>query len=191
LVSRGKAGANVPWMKGDSGEPERAWRCERPLLDGEPKLPGDDALRVGPATHGGEGGRTPVLPGEKGTPPVLELITAKTEKAAQSVVKATLDDLARAGAQRMIAAALEIEVDEYSGAVPERAQRGRLRAGRAQRARAAPPPADRRGAGDHHRRGRPSTRPFGAGNWRTATTSTSGPTRSISPSVLRRSDCAR
>ena len=43
---------------------------------------------------------------------MLELITAKTEGSEQSLV-GTLDDLARAGAQRMIAAALQIEVDEY------------------------------------------------------------------------------
>ena len=42
---------------------------------------------------------------------MLELITAKTEE--PELVGATLDDLARAGAQRMIAAALEIEVAEY------------------------------------------------------------------------------
>ena len=44
---------------------------------------------------------------------MLELITAKTEGSEESLVGATLDDLARAGAQRMIAAALHIEVDEY------------------------------------------------------------------------------
>jgi putative transposase len=44
---------------------------------------------------------------------VLELITAKTEGTEESLVGATLDELARAGAQRMIAAALQIEVDEY------------------------------------------------------------------------------
>jgi putative transposase len=44
---------------------------------------------------------------------VLELITAKTEGSAESLVGTTLDELARAGAQRMIAAALQIEVDEY------------------------------------------------------------------------------
>lgn len=42
---------------------------------------------------------------------MLELITAKTDEA--ELVGATLDDLARTGAQRMIAAALEIEVAEY------------------------------------------------------------------------------
>ena len=42
---------------------------------------------------------------------MLELITAKTDEA--ELVGATLDDLARAGAQRMIAAALEVEVAEY------------------------------------------------------------------------------
>jgi transposase-like protein len=44
---------------------------------------------------------------------VLELITAKTEGSEESLVGTTLDDLARAGAQRMIASALQIEVDEY------------------------------------------------------------------------------
>ena len=44
---------------------------------------------------------------------MLELITEKTDRA--ELVGATLDDLARAGAQRMIAAALEIEVVEYLG----------------------------------------------------------------------------
>ena len=52
-------------------------------------------------------------PGEKGTPPVLELITAKTEQRGDESLGTTLDDLARTGAQRMIAAALEMEVDEY------------------------------------------------------------------------------
>src|SRR5213596_495517 len=44
---------------------------------------------------------------------MLELITAKTEARAEGTVTATLDDLARVGAQRMIAAALQIEVDDY------------------------------------------------------------------------------
>src|SRR6266404_1628963 len=44
---------------------------------------------------------------------MLELITAKTEARAEGTVTATLDDLARVGAQRMIAAALQIEVDYY------------------------------------------------------------------------------
>jgi transposase-like protein len=44
---------------------------------------------------------------------VLELITAKAEGTQESPVGATLDELARAGAQRMIAAALHIEVAEY------------------------------------------------------------------------------
>src|SRR2546425_3296126 len=55
----------------------------------------------------------PVPPGGKGTPPVLKLITAKTEVPEEPLVGATLDDLARAGAQRMIAAALQIEVEDY------------------------------------------------------------------------------
>jgi hypothetical protein len=54
-----------------------------------------------------------VPPGEKGTPPTLELITEEAERA--ELLGATLDDLARAGAQRMIAAALEVEVAEYLG----------------------------------------------------------------------------
>ncbi len=45
---------------------------------------------------------------------MLELITAKTEGADEAAaVRRTLDDLARVGAQRMIAAALQLEVDEY------------------------------------------------------------------------------
>jgi len=44
---------------------------------------------------------------------MLELITAKTDAPAEPVIGTTLDDLARVGAQRMIAAALQIEVDEY------------------------------------------------------------------------------
>jgi transposase-like protein len=44
---------------------------------------------------------------------VLELITETTDTPTEPLVGATLDDLARAGAQRMIAAALELEVDEY------------------------------------------------------------------------------
>jgi len=45
---------------------------------------------------------------------MLELITAKTEGPDDATaVTATLDDLARVGAQRMIAAALQLEVDEY------------------------------------------------------------------------------
>ena len=44
---------------------------------------------------------------------MLELITAKTEARDEGTVTATLDDLARVGAQRMIAAALQIEVDDY------------------------------------------------------------------------------
>ncbi len=44
---------------------------------------------------------------------MLELITETTDTPTEPLVGATLDDLARAGAQRMIAAALELEVDEY------------------------------------------------------------------------------
>ena len=44
---------------------------------------------------------------------MLKLITAKTEVPEEPLVGATLDDLARAGAQRMIAAALQIEVEDY------------------------------------------------------------------------------
>ena len=45
---------------------------------------------------------------------MLELITGKTEVPDEATaVTATLDDLARVGARRMIAAALQIEVDEY------------------------------------------------------------------------------
>jgi transposase-like protein len=45
---------------------------------------------------------------------MLKLITAPTEgQEEESLVGATLDDLARVGARRMIATALQIEVDEY------------------------------------------------------------------------------
>ena len=45
---------------------------------------------------------------------MLEVITAKAETPADgSTVSATLDELARAGAQRMIAAALQLEVEAY------------------------------------------------------------------------------
>ena len=45
---------------------------------------------------------------------MLKLITERTEATdAATAVTATLDDLARVGAQRMIAAALQIEVDDY------------------------------------------------------------------------------
>jgi len=44
---------------------------------------------------------------------VLKLITAKTEELEESLVGATLDDLARVGARRMIAMALQIEVADY------------------------------------------------------------------------------
>ena len=50
----------------------------------------------------------------KGTPPMLKLITETTAGADEATaVTATLDELARVGAQRMIAAALQIEVDDY------------------------------------------------------------------------------
>src|SRR5258708_10837262 len=47
---------------------------------------------------------------------MLKLITETTKAAEEATaVTATLDDLARVGAQRMIAAALQIEVDDYLG----------------------------------------------------------------------------
>jgi hypothetical protein len=51
----------------------------------------------------------------KGTPPMLKVITTKAEAPAGETptIGATLDDLARAGARRMIAAALHLEVAEY------------------------------------------------------------------------------
>ena len=51
----------------------------------------------------------------KGTPPMLKVITTKAETPADAgaAVGATLDELARAGAQRMIAAALQLEVEAY------------------------------------------------------------------------------
>ena len=50
--------------------------------------------------------------------------------------RVTLDDLAREGARRMIAAALEAEVDEYVGVVRRGGRRGRQAAGGPQRPRA-------------------------------------------------------
>src|SRR5262245_58997122 len=56
----------------------------------------------------------PVPPGEKGTPPMREVITGRDEAGAKAEeVGATLDELARLGAQRMIAAALRVEADAY------------------------------------------------------------------------------
>ena len=50
----------------------------------------------------------------KGTPPMLKVITTKSEAPDEATtVTTSLDDLARAGAQRMIAAALQLEVAEY------------------------------------------------------------------------------
>ena len=46
----------------------------------------------------------------KGTPPMLKVITTKSEAPDEATtVTTSLDDLARAGAQRMIAAALQLE----------------------------------------------------------------------------------
>ena len=50
--------------------------------------------------------------------------------------RVTLDDLAREGARRMIAAALEAEVDEYVASFADERRRGRQAAGRPQRPRA-------------------------------------------------------
>src|SRR5688572_28511275 len=52
-------------------------------------------------------------PGEKGTPPMFELITAKATAEPEAAVRGTLDELAREGARRMIEAALQLEVEEY------------------------------------------------------------------------------
>ena len=51
----------------------------------------------------------------KGTPPMLKVITTQAEAPAGEAptIGATLDDLARDGARRMIAAALQLEVAEY------------------------------------------------------------------------------
>ena len=49
--------------------------------------------------------KAPVGGGEKGTPPMLQLITGTAESAEATVAIATLDELARLGAQRMIEAA--------------------------------------------------------------------------------------
>jgi hypothetical protein len=52
---------------------------------------------------------------EKGTPPMLKAITTKAEALAGEApaIGATLDDLARDGARRMIAATLQLEAAEY------------------------------------------------------------------------------
>jgi hypothetical protein len=48
----------------------------------------------------------------KGTPPMLKVITTKSDAPNEATaVSATLDDLARVGAQRLIAAALQVEVE--------------------------------------------------------------------------------
>jgi hypothetical protein len=51
----------------------------------------------------------------KGTPPMLKVITTKAEAPTGEAptIGATLDDLARDGARRMIAAALQLEVEAY------------------------------------------------------------------------------
>jgi len=51
---------------------------------------------------------------------MLEVITAKAEMPADAgaAVGATLDELAQAGAQRMIAAALQLEVECVRDALP-------------------------------------------------------------------------
>src|SRR5213594_4434934 len=51
----------------------------------------------------------------KGTPPMLKVITTTSEAPAGEApaISGTLDDLARDGARRMIAAALHVEVAEY------------------------------------------------------------------------------
>jgi hypothetical protein len=62
--------------------------------------------------------RQPQSPGgnrRKGTPPMLKVITTKAEAPAGEapLISATLDDLARDGARRMVAAALQLEAAEY------------------------------------------------------------------------------
>ena len=51
----------------------------------------------------------------KGTPPMLKVITTKAEAPAGEAptISTTLDDLAREGARRMIAAALQLEAAAY------------------------------------------------------------------------------
>lgn len=61
-----------------------------------------DVLEVNP--------RTPVSAGEKGTPPMLELITGRTTAETEAAVRGTLDEVAREGARRMIEVALQLEV---------------------------------------------------------------------------------
>ena len=64
------------------------------------------------ALRGGSQPQTPVPPGEKGTPPMLELITATATAEPEAAVRGTLDELAREGARRMIETALQLEVEE-------------------------------------------------------------------------------
>ena len=84
---------------------------------------------------------------------MLELITAKTDARPAERSGATLDDLARAGAQRMIEAALQVEVAEYVARYPGDRDAARPCPGRAQWDGAAAP-GDRWG-----RAGDPSPRP--------------------------------
>src|SRR5713101_7830934 len=67
--------------------------------------PSGDVLEINP--------RSPVPPGEKGTPPMRELITGRTTADTEATVRGTLDELAREGARRMIEVALQLEVEEY------------------------------------------------------------------------------
>src|SRR2546426_1892489 len=71
---------------------------------------------------------------------MLKLITETTEGTDEATaIAATLDDLARVGAQRMIAAALQIEVDDYLARFrDERDAAGHARVVRNGRARARP-----------------------------------------------------
>src|SRR5712692_11579929 len=99
----------------------------------------------------------PVPSGGKGTPPMLKLITGKTEVPGESPVGATLDELARVGAQRMIATALQIEVADYLA----RYERARDAAGHALVVRN----GTARPGGDH---GRGAAHPGGAARERSA-----------------------
>src|SRR5438552_15225471 len=49
----------------------------------------------------------------KGTPPMLKVITTRSDADEVPTIGTTLDDLAREGARRMIAVALQLEAAEY------------------------------------------------------------------------------
>jgi putative transposase len=79
----------------------------------------------------------------KGTPPMLKVITTQAEAPAGEAptISATLDDLARDGARRMIAAALQLEAAEYVARFREARDEGGRAPGCPQR-HGAPTPRD-------------------------------------------------